>query len=85
MIVVAMLVFLFEGYYKNAIGDSWKPGFAVFIGFLIMNVHLPFSNSMSLIFNTFTVCFFCPDNKHNKITNFSGKSFKGKSCSKLLR
>ena len=41
-----------------------------------LNVHLPFSNTKSLIFNAFTVWFLSPDNKHNKITNFSDKSFK---------
>ena len=44
-----------------------------------------FSNSMSLIFNASTICSLCPDNKHNKITSFSDRSFKGKSYSKLLR
>ena len=78
-------IFLFEGYSENAIGDWWKPGFVVFIDLMTKDVHLPFSNSMSLIFNAFTVCSLCSDNKHNKITNFSDKSFKGKSNSRILR
>ena len=57
----------------------------VFIGLMIKNVHLPFFNSTVLIFNAFTVWSLCPDNKHNKITNFSDRSFKGKWYSKLLR
>ena len=60
----------------------WKTWFC---GFHWLNVHLPFSNSMSLIFNVFTVCSLCPDNKHNKITSFSDRSFKSKSYFKLLK
>ena len=78
MIVVTVQVFLFQGYSGSAIGDWWKIGFVVFIDLLIKKVHLPFSNSMSLIFNAFTVLPLCPDDKHNKKT-------KGKSYSKLLR
>ena len=67
--VVTMQIFPLEGYSENT-GDWWKPGFVAFIGLLIKNVHLPFSNSMSLIFNAITAWYLCPDKKHNKITNF---------------
>ena len=74
-----MQIFLFEAYYENAIGGWWKRGFVAFIDLLIKNIYLPFCNTISLMFNAFTVWSFCSDNKHNKITNFSDKSFKGKS------
>ena len=48
MIVVTMQMFPFKGYSENTIGDWWKSGFVVFIGLLIKNVYLPFSNTMSL-------------------------------------
>ena len=70
---------------KSSIGDWWKSGFLFFIALWIKNVYLPVSNNMSLIFNAFIVWSLCPDNKRNKITNFSDKFFKGKSYSKLLR
>ena len=85
MTVVMMQVFLFERYSENTIGDWWKHGIVVFIGFLIKNAHLPSYNTMSLMFNAFIASSLCPYNKHNGTANFFDKSFKVKLYSKLLR